>query len=106
MYFIKKLRDKLKELGELHTLCDALWKEVKENRDLIRSLRDENAAVQLAFYELDHGRTQTVRVPDEVCVSTYGRCFHARDCHTIRGSVFKAYYPCRECHPPTHTGDC
>ena len=103
---MKKCRDKLKELGELRKLCDALWKEVKESRETVQSLRKENAAVQLAYYELNHNRTTIVQVPDEVCVSTYGRCFHARDCHTIRGSVFKAYYPCRECHPPTHTGDC
>ena len=56
------------ETHEMGKLCSALWDEQKEqkvtiaeHRKEIRELRDENAAVQLAYYELPHGRQCTMR---------------------------------------------
>ena len=51
------------EVQELGRLCSALWDEQREQKATIqrlvrenRSLSDENAAIQLAFYEMPHGR--------------------------------------------------
>ena len=71
---------------ELGRLCDALWAEVKDDKvrtaekakEVVR-LSEENAAMQLDFYSRDHiAMADVVRVPQEVCVTEHGRCYHHR----------------------------
>ena len=88
------------ELVELQKLCDALWAEQKSDKDRMRQLAQEatvlsqeNAYLQMRYYEQDN----VARIPQEICVTDRGRCFHHRSCHTIRQSTFRAYYVCKEC---------
>ena len=88
------------ELIELQRLFDALWAEQKDDKLRIRELAQENtllsqenAFLQMRYYEQD----QMVRIPQEICTTEHGRCFHHRSCHTIRQSTCRAYYACKEC---------
>ncbi|CAE7622817.1 GIP [Symbiodinium sp. CCMP2592] len=56
------------EVRELGALCSALWDEQKDDKRALhelkrenRSLRDENAMIQLEFYEMPHGRQCAMR---------------------------------------------
>ncbi|CAE7291170.1 RE1 [Symbiodinium sp. CCMP2592] len=60
-------RDRI-EVRELGALCSALWDEQKDDKRALhelkrenRSLRDENAMIQLEFYEMPHGRQCAMR---------------------------------------------
>ena len=93
-------REQAKELVELQKLCDALWAEQRSDKERMRKLAEEatvlsqeNAFLQMRHYEQDN----VARIPREICVTDWGRCFHHRSCHTIRQSTFKAYYVCKEC---------
>ena len=62
---LNRERTEVKELGGL---CTALWDEQREQKVTIqrlmrenRSLSDENAAIQLAYYEMPHGRQHELR---------------------------------------------
>ena len=93
-------KERASELVELQKLCDALWAEQKSDKERMRQLAQEatvlsqeNAVLQMRYYEQDN----VARIPQEICVTERGRCFHHRSCHTIRQSTFKAYYVCKEC---------
>ena len=104
LYFCWKARrterEQAKELVELQKLCDALWAEQRSDKERMRKLAEEatvlsqeNAFLQMRHYEQDN----VARIPREICVTDWGRCFHHRSCHTIRQSTFKACYVCKEC---------
>ena len=93
-------KERASELVELQKLCDALWAEQKSDKERMRQLAQEatvlsqeNAFLQMRYYEQDN----VARIPQEICVTDRGRCFHDRSCHTIRQSTFKVYYVCKEC---------
>ena len=98
----RKVVEQAKELRELQELCDALWKEQKDDKACIAKLRgentelsSENAALQMDI--LSRNEAQPVRIPQEVVMTEHGRCYHHRSCPKVRNSVFKAGYACSVC---------
>ena len=109
MYLLWQYMVQARKLGELERRCKALLEERRHDKGQLKGLRDENqrlsaenAYVQQAYYELDHSSRPpephvVTRIPQEVCISAHGRCYHHRSCHTIRNSGYKSFLPCQEC---------
>ena len=109
MYLLWQYMVQARKLGELERRCKALLEERRHDKGQLKGLRDENqrlsaenAYVQQAYYELDHSSRPSephvvTRIPQEVCISAHGRCYHHRSCHTIRNSGYKSFLPCQEC---------
>ena len=67
----RELKRQNLEVRELGKLCSALWDEQRDDKSLIKELRqenrelsDENAQVQLAYYKLPPGRHNPQRDVD------------------------------------------
>ena len=109
MYLLWQYMVQAHKLGELERRCKALLDERSRDKGQLKGLREENqrlstenAYVQQAYYELDHSSRPSephvvTRIPQEVCISTHGRCYHHRSCHTIRNNGYKSFLPCHEC---------